>query len=73
MRAGCMHACWLDGWLDPRVDRVNRYLGDNSLGDEKRLVFGCPHLQPIRSKYAALFRVPNMIQSFLAGGWYWCL
>ncbi len=36
--------------------------GAGSLSDERHVVFECPHLQPIRDKYACLFSFPTMIQ-----------
>ena len=41
-----------------------RLCGVGSLGDEKHLVFECPHLQTIRDKYPGLFGVPTMVQFF---------
>ena len=46
----------------PRVGRVCRLCGVGSMGDEKHLVFECPHLQTIRDKYPVLFGVPTMVQ-----------
>ena len=48
----------------PRADRVCTLCGHGSLGDEKHLVFECPHLQYIRDKYATLFRCSTMRQFF---------
>ena len=48
----------------PRADRVCTLCGPGSLGDEKHLVFECPHLQPIRDKYPSLFQCPTMLQFF---------
>ena len=46
---------------NPRVGRVCRFCGVGPLGDEKHVVFECPHLQVIRDKYAALFAVSTMV------------
>jgi hypothetical protein len=46
----------------PRVDRVCKFCGAGSMGDEKHVVFECPHLQPIRDKYAGLFSFSTMVQ-----------
>ena len=46
----------------PRVDRVCKFCGAGSIGDEKHVVFECPHLQPIRDRYGGLFSVSTMIQ-----------
>ena len=46
----------------PRVDRVCRFCGTGSLGDERHVVFESPHLQFIRDKYAGLFSVSTMAQ-----------
>jgi hypothetical protein len=48
----------------PRADGVCTLCGPGSLGDEKHLVFECPHLQPIRDKYPSLFQCPTMLQFF---------
>ena len=48
----------------PRADRVCTLCGHGSLGDEKHLVFECPHLQYIRDQYAALFHCSTMRQFF---------
>lgn len=46
----------------PRVDRVCRFCGVGSMGDERHVVFECPHLQSIRDKYASLFSASTMVQ-----------
>jgi hypothetical protein len=38
--------------------------GAGSVGDEKRVVFECAHLQPIRDKFSGLFRFSTMLQFF---------
>jgi hypothetical protein len=48
----------------PRVDRVCRFCGAGSMGDERHVVFECPHLQSVRDKYAGLFSVSTMVQFF---------
>ena len=48
----------------PRVDRVCRFCGIGSMGDERHIVFECPHLQSIRDKYVGLFSVSTMVQFF---------
>ena len=48
----------------PRAHRVCTFCGLGSLGDEKHLVFECPHLQLIRDKYPGLFTAPTMVQFF---------
>ena len=48
----------------PRADRVCALCGPASLGDEKHLVFECPHLQHIRDQYASLFHCSTMKQFF---------
>jgi hypothetical protein len=48
----------------PRADRVCRFCGIGSLGDERHLVFECPHLQSIRDRFSGLFRVSTMKQFF---------
>ena len=48
----------------PRVDRVCRFCGTGSMGDERHVVFECPHLQSIRDKYAGLVSVSTMVQFF---------
>lgn len=48
----------------PRVDRVCSFCGAGSMGDERHLVFECPHLQSIQDRFPGLFRVLTMIQFF---------
>ncbi len=46
----------------PRADVVCSLCGVGSVGDEKHLVFECPHLQSIRDTFQALFTVSITIQ-----------
>jgi hypothetical protein len=48
----------------PRIDRVCRFCGVGSLGDEKLLVLACPHLQFIQDEFEGLFQVRTMMQFF---------
>jgi hypothetical protein len=40
----------------PHQERVRRFCGVGSLGDEKHPVLECAHLQPIRDKFPGLFQ-----------------
>ena len=51
----------------PRADRHCVLCGPGSYGDEKHLVFECPHVQPLRDKYAHLFSCTQMIQFLWQG------
>ena len=47
-----------------RADRHCALCGPGTCGDEKHLVFECPHVQPVRDKYASLFPCATMVQFF---------
>lgn len=46
----------------PRSHRHCPLCGPGTYGDEKHLVFECPHLQPLRVQYATLFPRLTMVQ-----------